>query len=408
MVPWYQASAPGRTTVSTETVAHSDLPLPVPAAAALSHSERVAGHVRCCIEEAGGALPFDRYMETVLYQPQLGYYAAGLHKFGQAGDFVTAPELGMLFGRCLARQCAQVLDTLTGGTLLEFGAGSGALAETLITELAALDALPAEYLVVEVSAELRDRQQQRLSTLCARHGVALRWLEQLPAVPVEGVILANEVVDAFPVTRFRLVDGKVLRAAVCCDGTAFKWDWLDDLDANGMEAQCAARYNLPEGYTSETSPRGAAWVKALAACLRQGVLLVIDYGYPAAEYYLPERTMGTLRCHYQHHAHDDPLLYPGLQDITSHVDFSALARAGQVAGLTLLGYASQEAFLLSLGLLELVPQGKDERTRLAAAREVKVLTMPTEMGELCKVLALGRGIGEPLVGFALSDRTHSL
>ena len=381
-----------------------------PDTAASHHSAAVAAFIRERIDSAGGVLPFDEYMEAVLYAPGLGYYAAGSRKFGPGGDFVTAPELGPLFGQCLAREVGPVLASLKQACVLEFGAGSGALAVSLIEALSTLDQLPERYCILEVSPDLRERQRKRLEPIANQHGLDIEWLERMPDAPLEGVILANEVVDAFPVTRFRVLNGKPVRAGVCIDGDGFAWDWIDDLGNDQSTMNLVRQYQLKEGYTSEVCPRTRAWMGALASALQRGVVLVIDYGFPAAEYYLPERSEGTLRCHYQHQAHNDPLIYPGIQDVTSHVDFSALADAGCESGLEVLGYTSQEAYLLGLGLLELAsPQpNDDERQILKTAAEVKELILPSQMGEAFKVMAFGKQADRPLQGFKLRDRSGSL
>ena len=381
-----------------------------PDTAASHHSAAVAAFIRERIDSAGGVLPFDEYMEAALYAPGLGYYAAGSRKFGPGGDFVTAPELGPLFGQCLAREVGPVLASLKQARVLEFGAGSGALAVSLIEALSTLDQLPERYCILEVSPDLRERQRNRLEPIANQHRLDIEWLERMPDAPLEGVILANEVVDAFPVTRFRVLNGKPVRAGVCIDGDGFAWDWIDDLGNDQSTMNLVREYQLKEGYTSEVCPRTRAWMGALTSALQRGVVLVIDYGFPAAEYYLPERSEGTLRCHYQHQAHNDPLIYPGIQDVTSHVDFSALADAGRESGLEVLGYTSQEAYLLGLGLLELAsPQpNDDERQILKTAAEVKELILPSQMGEAFKVMAFGKQADKPLHGFKLRDRSGSL
>ena len=381
-----------------------------PDTAASHHSAAVAAFIRERIDSAGGVLPFDEYMEAVLYAPGLGYYAAGSRKFGSGGDFVTAPELGPLFGQCLAREVGPVLASLKQACVLEFGAGSGALAVSLIEALSTLDQLPRRYCILEVSPDLQERQRKRLEPIANQHGLDIEWLERMPDAPLEGVILANEVVDAFPVTRFRVLNGKPVRAGVCIDGDGFAWDWIDDLGNDQSTMNLVRQYQLKEGYTSEVCPRTRAWMGALASALQRGVVLVIDYGFPAAEYYLPERSEGTLRCHYQHQAHNDPLIYLGIQDVTSQVDFSALADAGRESGLEVLGYTSQEAYLLGLGLLELAsPQpNHDEKQMLKTAAEVKELILPSQMGEAFKVMAFGKQADKPLQGFKLRDRSGSL
>ena len=381
-----------------------------PDAFASRHSVAVARHLRGQIEDAGGVLPFDQYMDMALYAPGLGYYATGTRKFGQGGDFVTAPEIGPLFGRSLAREVGLVLETIDDACLLEFGAGSGALAQSLIEALSADGRLPSRYCILEISPDLRERQRQRLEPLAEHHGLKIEWLEQLPDEPLQGVILANEVVDAFAVTRFCVIQGRPWRAGISIDGDGFAWEWIDDLDPDSGAAKIVQQYELVEGFISEVCPRAQAWIHALGVSLQRGLALVIDYGFPAREYYLPERSQGTLRCHYQHRAHNDPLILPGIQDVTCQVNFSALAEAGRTAGFDVLGYTSQESYLLALGLLDLAtPQPEDdENVMLSRAAEVKQLILPSQMGEAFKVMALGKKIEQALAGFKLRDRSSSL
>ena len=381
-----------------------------PEGSACSHSAAVARYIRERIEDAGGVLPFDQYMDAVLYAPGLGYYATGTRKFGEGGDFITAPEMGPLFGRCLAHEVGPVLEMIDSPCVLEFGAGSGALTQSLIEALVASGQLPPRYCILEISSDLRERQRERLEPLAKSYGLTIEWLEQIPSEPLRGVILANEVVDAFAVTRFRVIEDRPWRAGVCIEGDGFAWDWIDDLAPDSVAAKIVRRYELAEGYTSEVCPRADAWIDTLSHCLEQGLAIVIDYGFSAGEYYLPERSQGTLRCHYQHRAHNDPLIFLGIQDITCHVDFSGLADAGQAAGFDILGYTSQEAYLLSLGLLDLAaPQPEDdEKAVLARAAEVKQLILPSQMGEAFKVMALGRNLDQKLQGFDLRDRRPSL
>jgi len=382
------------------------LELPIPAANARAHSARVTANVREHIEIAGGALPFDRYMDLVLYAPGLGYYAAGSRKFGPAGDFVTAPELGPLFGRCLARQLAEVLQRLGTGGVLEVGPGTGALASVLLEELAALDALPDQYVLLEPSPDLKARQQDLLRNRLGDKMIRCTWLDDLPR-DWTGVVLANEVVDALPVTRFRVHSGRPLHARVRHGEAGFEWIW-EDPEEGGAETSIIERHELPEGYTSERSPRAGAWVTSVAARLQRGLLLIIDYGYSELEYYHRDRAAGTLRCHYRHRVHSDPFWYPGLQDITAHVDFSALAAAGCAAGFELAGFASQEAFLLSLGLTDVAAVTDDLRSRIDVSREIQQLAMASGMGERFKVLALVKDMEGPLLGFQLRDRSGQL
>lgn len=365
--------------------------------------------IRAEIAEAGGALSFSRYMELALYAPGLGYYSAGSHKFGAQGDFITAPETSPLFARCLARQCQQVLAALGGGAILEFGAGSGVLAVELLLELERLDCLPSAYFILELSAELRARQQCLLSQRAAHLLDRIHWLESLPALGLRGVVLANEVLDAMPVQLFVRSGGAINERCVTSEEQGFVWR---DVPAGAPLAQAVATLQtalpepLPDGYCSEINPALPGWVTSLAATLEQGVALLIDYGYPHREYYLPERSAGTLMCHYRHRVHADPLILTGLQDITAHVDFTAVAATGLAAGLDIAGYTTQAHFLLGSGLPELAAASdpQDLAAHLAVTDQIKTLTLPGAMGERFKVLALARGLGDlPLRGFALRD-----
>ncbi len=380
--------------------------LPAPSADAFAHSQRVVAHLAVLIAEAEGWIPFSRFMDAVLYTPGLGYYSAGTMKFGGAGDFVTAPELTPLFGRTLARAIAPVLAQ-TGGDVLELGAGSGRLAVHVLGELAALDALPARYSILELSADLRARQRATLERESPRHAGRVAWLDTLPA-HFHGVMLGNEVLDALPVELVHwTAAGPRVRGVALEDG---RFAWRDRPIANARLRARAAALALTPGYVSEINLAADALLASLAASLGHGLILMIDYGFGAAEYYHPQRHMGTLRAHYRHHALDDPFHLPGLADLTAHVDFSALARAGAAAGLQLAGYATQAAFLLGSGLAELLMQTAptDAAAYLPQANAVQRLVSPAEMGELFKVIAFARGELAPLAGFARGDRRHVL
>ena len=389
----------------------SQLPInswPEPDSEGLAHSARVVERVHTEIEGHGGVLPFERYMALVMYEPGLGYYVSGTRQFGRQGDFVTAPELGSLYGRCVARQAAQVLDQLDGGSLLEFGAGSGVLAATVLAELADRDSLPVEYLIMEVSPVLRAQQRQTLAGQIEKNAVKVRWLDSLPDFGFRGVILANEVLDAMPITRFRVgVEGHMTAGVVRHNGH-LDWAWQRDTAQDGRIDRLVQQYGLEADYTSEVNPRSAAWMQTVGWLLDAGLILVMDYGYPGAEYYHYERSDGTLMCHYQHRAHMDPFLYPGLQDLTTHVDFSAVASAGQAAGLDIAGFTSQEAFLLSTGVLDLVGDASSDSVDPKLVAELKQLTLASEMGESFKTLAMVKHIGTPLLGFSLRDRRVAL
>jgi SAM-dependent MidA family methyltransferase len=375
--------------------------LPQPTPEALAASERLAASIRAQIDAGGGWIPFDRYMEAVLYAPGLGYYAAGARKFGHArsgGDFVTAPEISPLFAQALAAQVAQVFAHCAP-CVLEFGAGSGTLARDLLVALDARGAAVERYAIVEVSPDLRERQARLLT------GRPVEWLNAPPA-DFEGVVVANEVLDVMPVALFVKRRGEVFERGVAVHGGRFVFE---ERAAAAQLAQAVAAIErevgaLPDGYASEIGFVAQAWMRTIAQQLARGVLLAIDYGFPRREYYHAQRLMGTIMCHYRHHAHADPFWLPGLNDLTAHVDFTAMADAAHEAGLAVLGYTSQAHFLLNCGLLDRL---RDEHTH-ARANEAMRLLSEAEMGELFKVLAVGRGIDVALIGFARGDRTHTL
>jgi SAM-dependent MidA family methyltransferase len=380
--------------------------LPPATAEEQAHSVRLQHRLREEIAARGGSLSFARFMELALYAPGLGYYAAGQHKFGALGDFITAPEMGSLFARCLARPCRSILAQLGGGDILETGAGSGALAADLLLELEALDRLPERYLILELSNELRDRQAETLRRKAPHLLKHIRWLDTLPG-GFRGVVLANELLDAMPVERFRITQDGVRQFHVAWQNDRFCWQ---ENPADESIRQRIEALALPPGYTSEINLQAEAWVRSVADVLKQGAMLLVDYGFPRAEFYHPQRSDGTLMCHYRHRAHDDPLTLVGLQDITAHVDFTAIAEAGTGTGLSLLGYTSQAAFLIGCGLEQLMSASDPEDTRahFGLTQQVKKLTSPHEMGELYKVIALGRGIQEPFPGFEVHDRRGRL
>jgi SAM-dependent MidA family methyltransferase len=382
--------------------------LPSPDAVQLAHSERLQAHIHEVMAAEGGRIDFARFMQLALYAPGLGYYSAGSRKFGEAGDFVTAPERSALFSRALAQQCHEVLMRI-GGDILEFGAGSGVMAADILAELERLNVLPEHYFIMEISADLRERQREMITQKVPQLAERVVWLDALPDA-FEGVVLGNEVLDAMPVHRFRIRDGEPRELFVMWDGERFLLD---------EEAPDAALYprlkalqdelDLDEGYESEINLLAGEWVAGLGRWLTRGVALLIDYGFPRAEYYHPQRSGGTLMCHYRHRAHDDALTLIGLQDITAHVDFTAVAEAAVAAGLSVRGFANQANFLIGCGLTELLAAEEgDARSQLSRAAEVKTLTLPSEMGELFKVIALTRGWEGALRGFALRDERSRL
>ncbi len=379
--------------------------LPAPSDEAVVHSRRLIGLIVDEIAAAGGWLSFARYMELALHAPGLGYYSAGARKLGAAGDFVTAPELGRLFGQTLAQQAAQVLRAGVPD-VLELGAGSGALARDLLAELQALDCLPQRYLILETSAELRERQRTLLARELPQLASRVVWLDAMPAA-FSALVIANEVLDAMPVHIVTVCGHGIDELGVTATEGAFAWSARP---AAGIVLGIAGELDLAPGYTTEIHPAADAFVRTLAAHLERGVALLIDYGFPAREYYHPQRSAGTLMCHYRHHSHADPLCLTGLQDITAHVDFSSLAHTAVAAGFVLLGYANQAQFLINCGITEVLARtpADDAKAYLPLAAQAQQLVSPAEMGELFKVIALGRNFSSPLLGFARGDKSHTL
>ncbi|HUP29576.1 MAG TPA: SAM-dependent methyltransferase [Usitatibacter sp.] len=373
------------------------LPAPPPEAAA--HSRELAERIANAIVTEGDWIPFSRFMDLALYAPGLGYYSAGARKFGSEGDFVTAPEVSTMFARCLAMQAQQVLER-TGGVIFELGPGSGVLAADLFGELKAQGKAPQRYLLLEVSPDLRERQRALIG---ARHPEDLdrfTWLDTLPET-IRGFVIANEVLDVVPFSLVQRAQGEIRERGVILTESGFAWD---DVAMPDNELRRRAAAALPPGnydYLTEVGLAAEALVRTLARALEAGVALFIDYGFAEREYYHPQRSMGTLRCHYRHRYHNDPFFLPGLQDITAHVDFTAMARAAEQGGAEVLGYTTQAYFLISCGLAVLVSAGDPTVTlsRLKATSAVHRLISPSEMGELFKVLAIGKGIEVPLLGF---------
>jgi SAM-dependent MidA family methyltransferase len=376
------------------------------------HSAALSGLIGEHIAAGSGWLSFERFMELALYAPGLGYYSAGSHKIGVGGDFVTAPEVSDLFSQCLARQCAQVLRSCSRGQILELGAGTGRMAAALLTALAESGALPEQYAILEVSADLAARQRERLAQLPAQLRSRVVWLTRLPERAIEGVIVANEVADALPCRRFLLSGGAVheLGVTLATDGGFSEAHVAADeaLARTCLELCAPWPQPHPQLYVSEVCPRLEPWVGALAATLKRGALLLIDYGLPRAQYYHPQRTRGTLRCHFRQRAHDDPYLHVGLQDITAWVDFTRVAEAATAADLAVAGFATQAAFLLATGIEELVAREPAGSSHARLAGEARRLIMPGEMGEAFKVMALTRAWDAPLQGFTVQDLRHSL
>ncbi len=400
---------------SPDKTAHNTIAgLPTPDAEASIRSTELAHYIHAEIEANGGGLPFSRFMEHALYNPDYGYYSAGANQLGAAGDFVTAPEISSLFGCCVATQVAALLEPYgEDGEILELGAGTGRLAVDLLEELERLGKLPRRYLILELSGGLRARQQHTLKERLPHIYERIEWLDQLPKKPLKGVIFGNEVLDALTVDCFEIEPGGTHPLEVCGDNESFSWRRGQPsipLSNAVTRIEAGLGQQLAAGYRSELCLHLQAWVRSLADCLAAGAILLFDYGYTRAEYYHPERRQGTLVCHYRHHAHFDPLVLPGLQDITASVDFSAVAEAGTNAGLELAGYATQAWFLMGTGLEEQLARTdpNDQMAYLKRIQELKTLTLPSEMGERFKAIALGRNLEQPLRGFSGQDLRNRL
>ncbi|QNP41801.1 class I SAM-dependent methyltransferase [Lysobacter solisilvae (ex Woo and Kim 2020)] len=389
--------------------------LPTPDADALAHSERLAALIRHEIAGNDGAIPFSRFMELALYAPGLGYYSAGAHKFGEAGDFVTAPEIGPIFAACVAESLAPVLQQIGAGALFfELGGGSGAFAEVALKRLLELDALPDRYLILEPSADLRERQRERLQQhLPPTLFELVEWLNGPLPDEWDGVLFANEVIDALPTPRFAIRDGEVYEEHVVVEGDRFART-LRPADAflgNAVRhLERSLGHPFAEGYRSEVLPQLPYWIQAVSGGMRRGAMLFVDYGYPRGEYYQAERDDGTLRAYYRHRMHDDPLLWPGLQDLTASVDFTALAEAGVAAGFDFAGYCTQASFLLGNGLagvLERIERMHDANEQQRRRAEVKKLTLPSEMGERFQAMGFAKDV-EFGVAFMAGDLSFRL
>jgi SAM-dependent MidA family methyltransferase len=399
--------------------------LPVPDPEALLISEQVGQRLAQTLNRQGGWIGFDTFMRTALYEPGLGYYSGPMRRFGPQGDFVTAPEISPLFGGCVASACRDWFEQVDP-VITEFGAGTGQLAAQVLNALDRMDAAPRDYQIIELSASLRQQQLHTLQTLAPQMVSRVQWLDGLPD-QFNGVVLANEVLDAMPVRLFELRAGRVHERGLIADAdahTGLAWQsraaepamvravteslaaagWGGD-DPGALDYGC-----WPDGYSSEIGMEAAGWIQTVGERLFDGVILSIDYGFPAAEFFHPQRATGTLACHYRHLVHYDPLPYPGLQDITAHVDYSAVARAARSVGLDLLGYTSQASFLLHSGLLDALSQVPVEQTAdyNRQSQAVQKLVSETEMGELFKVIALASGDIHPGAGFSGRDRSSKL
>ncbi len=386
---------------------------PAFSAAEAQHAALVRDHIAAALEAAGGWFGFDRYMDLALYAPALGYYSAGARKFGGGGDFTTAPEVSPPFGPCIARQCAQVLAALPGSSIMEIGAGSGRLSGDILENLEKSALLPRRYWILEVSADLRARQRAHLAERLPHLAARVAWLDAPPAEAFDGMIVANEVLDALPVKRFRRHRYRVEEMGVARAGAEFVWAARPggaELAAYSKALAAPAGDRWDDGYESEYRPQLIPWSASVTRSLRAGVALWIDYGLPRAQYYMPERRDGTLLCHFRQRVVDDPFRRPGMQDITAWVDFTHLAEAGASAGFEIAGYTTQTYFLAATGIDEHMRDlAADDRNRFARlANQARQLMMPGEMGERFKVMAWRRGLDAALSGFALRDLRHTL
>lgn len=385
--------------------------LPAPSDQAQLLSKKLSARIASAITASAGALPFWRYMEMALYEPGLGYYHAGSHKLGAAGDFVTAPEISSLFSRTLARTIQPVLATVKSAEILEVGAGSGIMAAEILAQLAADNALPEKYLILELSAELRERQQQTINERVPELATRVHWLDRLPT-NFNGVILANELLDALPAHRFVIESGVARELCVAIKDGHFicHADTTDNprLIRRVQQIEQETDQSFVEGYTSEILFAAEDWVKTVATSLGSGMILLLDYGQPRAVYYHAQRNQGTLSCHYRQRMHDDPFYYPGLQDITAHVDFTAIADTALDAGLQVTGYTTQAHFLLASGITDWLATEMDPVVQLEYSAQIKKLTLPQEMGETFKAMGLAKNCKVALPGFSLQDMRDRL
>tara|TARA_Y100001936_G_scaffold94253_2_gene92779 strand:- start:13431 stop:14612 length:1182 start_codon:yes stop_codon:yes gene_type:complete len=383
---------------------------------ASKHSGAVKNMICLDIIKSGGWITFARYMELAIYSPGMGYYCSGTTKFGCAGDFVTAPEISVLFGQSIAQQAIQIIDSIgkESSDILEFGAGTGKLALDILLELESLNKLPRHYFILEVSGALKE-QQNKLFVKSAPHLLnRVQWLEEIPT-KFNGLILGNEVLDAMPVHLVVRRNNDLFERGVAWDGKEFKWD--ERLLVKGELFEIAKKVipqisldNNTAIYTTEINLTARGFIRSLTNILGKGAVIFIDYGFGNNEYYHEQRNCGTMMCHYQHHAHDDPFYFPGLQDITSHVDFTSISDTATEGGLQLLGYTSQAQFLINCGITKILSRVPVENTcaYFPMANQMQKLVSPSEMGELFKVVAFGRDCQLPLIGFMNGDKSFLL
>jgi len=374
--------------------------------------------INAACESAGGWIRFSEFMNIALYEPALGYYSGGLQKFGEKGDFITAPEVSPLFAQCLANQVSEVLDNFQKSSnekafIIEFGAGSGMLAADLLLQLEKLGCLPEKYFIIELGVELKQRQKETIKQKAEHLLNVVQWLDQLPDDVSNAVVIANEVLDAMPVECFRLVENTVESLMVGFDDGKLVSRYMDAAN-NTVEKitviQQRSEMTFTDNYNSEYNPAISGWLSAVESKIKNMVMLLIDYGYNENEYYHPDRNNGTLMCYYQHRAHENYFWWPGLQDITTFVNFTDVAYSAVDTGLEVSGYTTQAAFLLANGLSELHEQQvtDDVQQQIKLSQQIKTLTLPSEMGDRFKVMALTKKYGEPLSGFSMLDLRNRL
>ncbi len=387
--------------------------LPDPSDDEIALSRELGVLIAAEIALADGFLPFDRFMDLALYAPAFGYYVAAAPKFGIHGDFVTAPEISPLYGACLANQCAVALTALGDGIIMEFGGGSGRMAASILTTLRERGIWPIDYVIIELSPILRERQRQYLNATVPELAGRVQWWQAQPASPQRGVVIANEVIDALPVTLFERSGAGIHERGVD-GGSGRELQWAKRAGSDTLcraVTACFDSHSALSGlYRSEINLRQAIWLADLTRFITRGVVLVADYGYPRSEYYHPDRNAGTLQCHYRHRVHNDVFWYPGLQDITASVDFSALADAAADAGFEVRGFADQANFLLSNGITERLAElsGADQGTQYRATQAVKTLLLPQAMGTRAKFMSLSLNYDGPITGYELRDERHRL
>jgi len=390
-----------------------NLSLPIPDSEAKFHSQKLSKYIKQIIDEKGGSIGFDEYMNLALYQPNLGYYNSSTQKFGTEGDFVTAPQISTIFSKCLASQCTQILEDFKNPFILEIGAGTGIMAKDLLLDLEKHNSLPEKYLILEISEDLKSRQQNLLKQSIPQYIDNIIWLDSLPKKKFNGLIIANEVLDALPVKRFKKESNLFKEAKVTSINNNFHWvDTLvcDELKIFLENIERKLSKTFVEDYCSEINIGLKIWLDSVQSVMNKGVILLVDYGYSMSDYYHPSKFDGNLLCHYRHYAHNDPFFYPGLQDITASVDFTSVAEYAEEIGLNLNGYTNQTYFLFSCGLENLVPNMDllDMRLQTEVSQELRTLIMPDEMGERFKFMALTKEYNRDLLGFSKMNQKNQL